>query len=129
MPQVVIFKPQNCYPPLSSNTGIGFDRLRLKPGANPLSDEAFSALAKHPSFQSYVGRKALIIQDQKADVEPVPLTDIPQDLTGYNVDEADEIIDKTNDLSVLQQWLSRETRITTKRDLDRRIKDLEGGDI
>jgi hypothetical protein len=128
MPQIVIYKPQNCYPPQAPGTRVGFDRLRLKSGINHLSDVDFAKLKSHPAYQGYVDRKALVVQEPKEEVEVVPLSETPANLSAYNVDEAEDIIDNTHDLDVLKRWLSGETRVTTRRDLNQRIKDIEGGE-
>lgn len=128
MPQIVIFKPGNCYPPLNPQVGIGFDRLRLKPGANHISDEQFNALTSHPSYLSYVERKALIVHHAEKEVQAVPLSETPANLAGYNVDDAEDIIDNTHDIDVLKRWLNDEPRKTARTALNQRIKDLQGGE-
>lgn len=125
---VVIYKPGNCYPQQTEGSKVGFDRLRLNTGANHLTAEQFATLKAHPDFQAYVDRKALVVQEPNAEVQVVPLTDIPADLAAYNVADADEIIDNTHDADILRAWLKAETRATTRRSLTRRIKDL-GGEI
>lgn len=123
---LVIFKPENCYPPLNSGTGIAFDRVRLKAGLNTLSESDYQKLSEHPSFADYLDRKALVVQEPVSDVEVIPLSDTPANLSGYNVEDAGEIIDNTHDLDILRRWLSAETRKTTRAALTQRIKDLGG---
>lgn len=125
---IVIYKPANTYPQQAEGSQVGFDRLRLKTGVNHLTDAQFAALSKHPDYPAYVARKALVVQEEKDEVAVIPLTDIPANLSGYNTQEADEIIDNTHDVDILKRWLKDETRSTTRRDLTRRIKDL-GGDL
>lgn len=125
---IVIYKPRNTYPPQGEGTRVGFDRLILKAGVNHLSDEVFATLKRHPDFASYVERKALVVQESTTKVDPVPLTEIPKNLTGYNVEEAEEIIDETHDIDVLKAWLQGESRKTTRNDINQRIKQLEGGE-
>lgn len=123
---IVIYKPQNCFPPKSELSRIGFDRLFLKPGTNHLSDSSLSALKAHPDFQSYADRKALVVKEGES--ETIPLTDTPANLSAYNVDDAEQIIDDTHDVAVLKAWLKAEPRKMTRADLTQRIKDL-GGEI
>ena len=122
---IVIYKPKNCVPQRLGN--IIFDSVELKPGANMLTDKDYGRLSKHPDFEKYKTLKALVVQEPKEEVEPVPLTSIPQNLSGYNVEEAEDIIDNTHDVDVLQRWLTAETRKTTRTDLERRIKDIQEG--
>jgi len=124
----VIFKPGNCYPQQKEGSKVGFDRLRLNTGANHLTEAEFAALSAHPAFQSYVDRKALVVQESKETVELVPLSEIPANLSAFNVGEAEEIIDNTHDADILRRWLKEETRATTRKSLTRRLKDL-GGDV
>ena len=128
MPTIVIYKPGNCYPEQREGSSVGFDRLLLKAGANHLSDTEFSRLKAHPDFAGYVQRKALVVQEPKEEVDPVPFSDIPASLAGYNTTEAEDIIDATHDADVLRRWLSAERRVATKKSLTQRIKDL-GGEI
>ena len=126
MPTIVIYKPSNCYPQQNEGSKVAFDRLLLNTGANHLSDDQFAKLKIHPDFDGYVARKALVVQEAKAEVEVVPLSEIPANLAAYTTAEADEIIDSTHDVDVLKRWLSTEMRSTTRKDLTRRIKDLGG---
>ena len=126
MPQVVIFKPGNCYPPLKENVSIGFDRLRLKPGSNPLSDAQFAALSAHPDYAAYVERKALVVHTTQELAPTIPLSEIPADLSAYNVEDAGDIIDGSHDIDVLKRWASADARITVKKAIAQRIKDLGG---
>jgi hypothetical protein len=128
MPTIVIYKPGNCYPQQGEGTSVGFDRLLLRAGTNHLTDAEFGRLNVHPDFADYVARKALVVQEPKDEVEVVPLSDIPLNLAAYTTGEADEIIDNTHDVDILKRWLTTENRLTTRKDLTRRIKDL-GGDL
>jgi uncharacterized protein YifN (PemK superfamily) len=126
MPQIVMFKPGNCYPPLQDHVEIGFDRLRLKPGTNHLSDAEFAALSNHPDYPSYAARKALVVHSTQELVDVIPLSEVPADLSAYNVEEAGDIIDGTHDLDVLKRWYSADARVTVKKAITQRTKDLGG---
>ena len=128
MSKIVILKNANLFPPRKREARLNLDRVSLKDGSNFLSDEQFNKVSRHPLYQALVERKALVVQEPQSEVEPVPLSEVPANLSGYNVEEADDIIDNTYDLDVLKRWLSAETRKTTRDDLNRRIKDIEGGD-
>lgn len=122
----VIYKPENCYPQQGPRSKIRFDRLTLDPGTNHLSEAQFSTLAAHPDFKAYVNRKALIIQEPKEEVELVPLSDIPANLSAYNLTEAGDIIDNTHDVDVLKRWLKDENRKGARDQITLRIKNLGG---
>ena len=126
MPQVVLFKPENCYPPLKQTAGIGFDRLRLVAGSNHLSDAQFDALIAHPDYPAYVERKALVVHSTQELVAVIPLSEIPADLSSYNVEDAGEIIDGSHDIDVLKRWAAADARVTIKRAIAQRVKDLGG---
>jgi hypothetical protein len=126
MPQIVIYKPENTYPQQLPGTGVGFDRLRLKAGSNHLSDTEFESLSQHPDYPAYVARKALVVHEPKEEVEPVPLSEIPKDLSAYNVDESGDIIDGTHDADVLKVWQKADNRVSVKRAISQRLKDLGG---
>jgi hypothetical protein len=128
MPTIVIYKPGNCYPEQREGSKVAFDRLLLRSGINHLSDADFAKLKAHPDFAGYAERKALVVQEPKDEVEIVPLSDIPANLSSFNVAAADDVIDNTHDVDVLRRWLKEETRATTRKSLTQRIKDL-GGDL
>jgi hypothetical protein len=122
---IVIFKPENCYPP--RRAGIQLDQIVLTPGVNHLSPEQTARLRAHPTFGQYQARNAIVVQEPVSEVTPIPLSDVPSNLSGYNVEQAEEIIDQTHDVDVLQRWLSGETRKTARTVIERRIDNLKGG--
>lgn len=126
MSKSVIFKPAKCYPPMSKSAPLGFDRVRLKAGVNHLNAKDFQILINHPDYQSYADRGAVVAMEPEKVVEDIPLSDTPANLGAYNVGEAEDIVNATEDIDVLKRWLSAETRKTTRDDLIRQIKDLGG---
>jgi len=127
MPKIVIYKPENCYPQQRAGTQVGFDRIRLKDGVNHLSDVSYKALIEHPDYPAYADRKALVVQEAQEEVQTVPFTEIPQNLTAYNPKEADAIIDRTHDKDVLNQWLKADSRAPVRKAITARLKDLTAG--
>lgn len=126
MSESVIFKPAKCYPPMAPTARLWFDRVRLKAGVNHLNDKDFQTLTTHPDYQGYADRGAVVAMEPEAVVKDIPLSDTPANLGAYNVGEAEDIINATEDIDVLKRWLSAETRKTTRDDLIRQIKDLGG---
>jgi hypothetical protein len=126
---ILIYKAENCYP---QRTGaIAFDGIELTPGVNHLSDADIAKLQAHPDFGAYQERKALAVKETEPDkeVQTVPLSEVPKDLSAYNVGEADDIVDNTHDVDVLNRWLIGETRSTVRRNITQRKKAIESGVI
>jgi hypothetical protein len=128
VPKIVIYKPENCYPPQREGTQVGFDRIRLKSGVNHLSDEKYQDLAQHPSFPEYADRKALVVQEEQSEVQTVPFSEVPKDLTAYNTTEADAIIDGTHDKDVLNLWLKADARAGVRKAINQRLLALSKGE-
>lgn len=128
MTKIVVYRPEACIPPRGAKSVLKLDnhpwRLTLNPGSNSISDENAKKLEAHPDFARYSDRGALAINDAPESTSPSDSTTAPDNLSQLNTDEAGELIDKTDNVELLQKWLKAETRKTTRGDLERRIEAL-----
>ena len=128
MTKIVVYRPEACNPPRGKNAALNLDdypwRLRLSPGNNQVSDEDAAKLEEHPSFAKYEASEALTIKDTPEESSPSDSTAAPENLSQLNVDEAGDLIDQTDNVDLLNKWLAAERRVTTRADLERRIKAL-----
>lgn len=126
--KIVLYRPESCSPPRAATSQLNLasfpTRVILKPGKNSVSDEVAARIEAHPSFAKYKDQEALAISDPPVEPSPSDSTTAPENLSHLNTDEAGSLIDKTENIELLQKWLKAETRKTTRGDLDRRIKEL-----
>lgn len=128
MSKIVVYRPEGCRPPRASNSVLKIDaypwRLSLNPGNNLVSDEDAQKLENHSDFDKYQGWGALTIKDGPKEPSASDSTTAPDNLSHLNTDEAQDLIDKTDNVDLLRKWLAAESRKTTRGDLERRIKAL-----
>ena len=130
----VIFKPQKIYPP--RNSAITFSRskhgksgedfsLTLKPGANTgFSDTEITQLRSHPDFPQYEQWGALEIVEAKPTVD---LSVQSSEIALLDEDKAISIIENTNNVQQLAEWLKLEQRVNIRRTLNTRITNIKKG--
>lgn len=127
MTKIVVFRPENCSPPRAAKATLNLDaypwRIIFSPGNNSVSDENIAKLQEHLDFGRYQTLGALTIKDAVETVASDSTT-APDNLSHLNTDEAEDLIDETSNVELLQKWLKAETRKTTRADLDRRIAAL-----
>ena len=103
-------------------------RIRLKAGANHLSDEQVAYLKSRSDLTRYLDWGAFEFFEPVEEIEePAGAVDYPPDLTKFNVDDAEDIIDQTWDTKILDQWRARDSRVGVFRAIDARKKQIEEG--
>lgn len=126
--KTVIYQPSKGgvqLPPQLVLSGIGY-RVSLKKGSNHLSDDEAAQLLSHDSFKRYAATQALKIIEPESEVVNSG-DDKPSDLTGYNVDDAETVIDNEWDKATLEQWRSRDTRKGIFTAIDQRLIQIREG--
>ncbi len=96
----------------------------LRPGQNKVEDAIATRLSKHPSFSKYKGWGALTIVDAPSDPTPSDAAKAPDTLAEFNVQEAEDLINRTENVELLQKWQKSDQRKSVQADLARRIKAL-----
>ena len=129
MSKVLIkFHPERTFPPLPN--GVRFNGITLLPGLNPsLSEADTNQLLDNPDFTHFVDTGAIeLIQPETVaeTVDPNANSEL-QNLGGYSIDQTDDIIAATSDLTLLQKWLEQEKRVTVRRQINQRIEIIKGG--
>lgn len=129
MSSVAIFYPDKCIPRLAETAQVGFDKIFLSAGTNNLSPEALKQLQEHPDFPRYVDLGAIDILEETATmVDPMANADNP-DLMQFKDAEALKIVNNTQDVPTLEQWLTVEQRTKIRSALNTRITQLKTGVI
>ncbi|MBP0006221.1 MAG: hypothetical protein J7642_21305 [Cyanobacteria bacterium SBC] len=122
----LIYRPEKEVPP-GRTRARSFDGLRLQPGTNKVSIEAFSRLESHSGFkrcQTWGAVTVLRAAEKSGGVDSTETSD----LDGYNTDETAQIVAATDNLKLLEQWRESETRKTVKNQISRRIAEIEKGE-
>lgn len=126
MPQIVIFYPERCQPPMKPGASLSFDTIVLTAGANALEELRIQELQKHPDYQRFSKLKAIELVQQSEVVDPMANTQIV-DLDSYAVEEASTVINSTVDLTTLDAWLKVEQRKSVRTIIATRINQLKQG--
>lgn len=105
-------------------SGHGY-RISLKSGSNHLQDHLLEKLRKHDSYDRLFNTKVIEVLEPESTV--VSSNDSPVDLTGYNVDDAEVIIEEEWDTNNLNQWRSRDTRKGIFSAIDQRLDEIKAG--
>jgi len=126
MPQVVIFYPEKCQPPMKPGAGLAFDMIALTAGTNALEETQIQELQKHPDYQRFYRLKAIELVQESEEVDPTANTQII-DLGFYAVEEASTVINSTVDLMTLDAWLKTEQRKAVRTTIATRISQLKQG--
>jgi hypothetical protein len=104
-----------------------FDKVRLKPGRNNLSESDFSSLKSHSDFDYYIKLKAIEIIEEKVPVEA------NSSLDTLDANTALQVIKGEYDLEKLKHWQKQELvgkkRKTVLNNLAIQIKDAENGTL
>ncbi|MEL7494808.1 MAG: hypothetical protein AAGJ95_12740 [Cyanobacteria bacterium J06554_11] len=128
MTKIVVYRPEACSPPRGRNSVLKIDdypwRLSFTPGDNQVSDEDAERLRENSDFERYENHGGLVIKDAPTNPSPSDSSSAPANLSHLNVGEAENLISQTDNLVLLNLWLTAETRITTRADLERRIAAL-----
>lgn len=126
--QIVFFRPSRCFPPRRGRiqfAGDGF-RIKLEQGSNELSPQEVQDLRSHPDFEQYSKWQAIEISQPKEEiVSAAPVASV--DLSIYNVDEAEEIVEQTHAVKTLELWLEKESRVTLRKAINKRITAIKEG--
>jgi len=128
--KTVIYRPGKCAvrSPKRLNFTGGNWRVALVAGANHLSDEQIANLNSSPDLARYIQWGAIEIVEPVEEIEePAGAVNYPPDLTGYNIDDAEVIIEETWDSSILTQWRARDTRKGIFSAIDSRLEQIAGG--
>lgn len=128
MPNVVIFHPERCQPALSPTASMAFDSIELKAGTNELTAETLKLVQEHPDFQRFVKLQAIELIEKSEIVDPQINTQVT-DLSSYAIEQAQSIVNNTNDLETLDLWLKSETRPKVRTTIATRITQLKSGSL
>lgn len=124
---ILFFYPEKLQPP--SKAHCIFDSVKLYPGRNHLSLKEFEKLQKHPSYSKLINNQVIDIFESSETKEILPIDSI----VGLNVDDAIKLIRQTLDISLLKQWLEKEStekaRKTVVNAIALQIKDIEAGNL
>jgi hypothetical protein len=127
MSSIAIFYPDKCIPKLADTAQIGFDKIFLSAGTNKLTTETLKQLQEHPDYSRYIEMGAIdIMQEEPSTVDPLANTD-NADLMQFKESEALKIINNTQDVPTLEQWLAVEQRTKIRTVLNTRITQLKTG--
>lgn len=111
-------------------------RVVVDPGINNINDDVWNSIKDDRFVRFALDNGTLTVLDAKAekkqpeqpeqppekDAAASPLPSALSDLTGYNVDEADDIIKGEENLTTLLKWRDADKRVTVLRAIDRQIK-------
>lgn len=126
----VIYRPHRECPPRVGDRRL--DKLTLSAGqANYLNDAELAKLQSHPSYPQLEQWGAIAIVRPESEVKG-DITKTPETLDSYKLEDAEELVEATRDLSVLEKWQLGESRRKPPRKtvlaaIDRQLNEVRKG--
>jgi hypothetical protein len=97
----------------------------LFPGANKVDAAKFMSIANHPTIQKMVADGILSYDEPAKGKETSEMLH----LKALKTKEAQDLIEQTIDVSLLQGWLKSETRAPIKNSIEKQLKELNAPTI
>lgn len=116
----------------------GYDKVILKIGANVVDEKKFKKLNEVDVFKERLNKGLFLLKadilEKETDKESKKIAQeikdeekkkgASEDLSGFNVSEAKEIINETYDIELLKKWEDSEGRVSVQSAVKKRMEEL-----
>lgn len=93
-----------------------------------MTADAVKLVQEHPDFQRFAKLRAIELIE-KAEIVDLEINTKVTDLSSYAIEQAQSIVNNTNDLDTLDSWLKSETRSKVRATIATRITQVKSGSL
>ena len=126
--KLIVFKPEDL---VIRAKALSFDGIKIdRAGINyQLTSEEVDRLIAHPDFPRYLNKGLEVKEAETEEAEVIDPKANAQfaDLSGFTLNQIDEIVNTTHDSEILRKWLAGEKRVKARRAIENRIDAIAQG--